>query len=96
MPELTLAAMRYDSGLEVRISLDEPVRGGALLLSVTGAHGRLVAQERLPLPMDAVTLDQQILTDESPLRVKAVLVAGDEVLARAWVDLHISLTVSQS
>lgn len=91
-----MAAECYDSGLELRVSLDEPVRGGALLLSVTGSAGRLLAQQRLPLSADAVAIVYHIDVDEPPLRVKAVLVAGDEVLAQARADLHISLSVSQS
>lgn len=96
MSALTLAAVHGDEGLRIRISLDEPVQGGALLLSVTGTAGRLIAQQRLELPVGADTLDHLIDTDDSPLRLKAVLVLGDEVLAHARADLHISLTACKS
>ncbi|HLO03406.1 MAG TPA: hypothetical protein VK191_09865 [Symbiobacteriaceae bacterium] len=96
MPELTLDAVRYDSGFHVRIRLDKPIAGGALLLSVTGPAGSLVVQERLPLPRGAVAIDHLVETAESPLRVKVVLLVGDEVITQQRADLHISMATFES
>lgn len=96
MPELTLAAIPSESGLHVQVRLDEPVPGGALLLSVTGAAGRLLAQERIAVPTGAVRLEHVIGTDEQPLRLKVVLVVGDEVITQQRADLHISLAAFES
>lgn len=96
MQSITLAAEPRSDGLQVRIGWDEPVPGGALILSVTGADGRLLTQQRLPLLGQTTALDHRLELEGVPLRVKAVLVRRDEVLAHARLDLHISLTVFES
>jgi hypothetical protein len=96
VPELTLAAAADEAGLYVQIGLSEPVEGGALCLSVTGAAGRLLAQERLHLPPGAVVLAHRLTLADTPLRLKGVLLAGDEVVTQQRVDLHISLAAFES
>lgn len=96
MPSITLTAVPFSTGLHLRIGLDEPIPGGALIISVTGSTGRLLAQQRRWLLARTTALEHLIETEGAPLRVKVVLVKGDEVLAQARADLHISLTVFES
>lgn len=96
MQALSMLLDRGADGLQVQIHLAEALVGGALLLSVTGRAGQLLAQERLLLPTGALTLTYPIPNADGPQRIKAVLSLGDEVIAQGRLDLHISLAAFES
>lgn len=87
-PQVALEADQTKDGLQVQVTLTgEPVIGTALQLTVTGAAGRLVAQERLVVPTGARTIIHLVSTPTGPLRCKVVLLEGDRVLESARIDL---------
>jgi hypothetical protein len=87
-PQVALEVDQVKDGLQVQVTLTrEPTSATAVQLTVTGAAGCLLAQERLLVSTGARTITKLVSAPMGPVRCKVVLLEGDRVLESARIDL---------